>query len=50
MKAGFDMDNKIEKYCKGLCRCCIVLEDGRIECLNTWGCPYDVIDNGYGLD
>ena len=47
--------NENEKYevpyaCEVLCKCFVPLEGGRIMCLNTIGCPYDVISNDYGLD
>lgn len=46
-----DINNElINKYCKTICKCYVERSDGKIECLNTWGCPYNVISNDYGLD
>lgn len=35
------IDEKIEKYCKKICKCNIE-EDGKIHCLNPYGCLYGV--------
>ena len=39
----------IEENCKK-CSCAIFENNGKVRCLNTWGCPYGVISNDYGLD
>ena len=41
--------SKIPQPCEK-CGCYVPLEGGKIQCLNTMGCPYGVLDNDYGLD
>ena len=42
--------NYIPYACQKLCKCYVPLDNGGIRCLNPIGCPYDILQNDYGLD